>query len=663
MRGARPSHLKTRLLFPLFLACVALLGGRLYNIQISNHSYLVELARKQSETTVTLPAKRGTILDCTGRPLAISVSAPSVFADPGLVAVPAKVRRWLPEVLGVPPKTFQAFLAERPDVLDSVNDPTLKRVVEVTRELAQFLKVPEQPLLARLRVAAMSRIDEAARQTAPVLDAPEDELRRLLMRNTRFVWLRHPATDEVAQRVEALGLRGICVKQEQRRAEESASGLDIGQWLGFVGSEGRGINGLEMVFERRLRGAPGLTRLERDGRGRHIAYSADPLVPPRHGCNLHLTIDARIQEIVDRELARVCAQSSPVSASAIVMVPATGAIMALGSAPGLDVPTRGTLAPAELNLRLRNHPVQSVYEYGSTFKPFVAAAVIDLGLATPDTRVHCQNGVWRYRERLLHDTHSYGEMSLTDVIVHSSNIGAAKLGVLLGDDRLRQYVAFYHFGKRYGIGLPAEEPGIVTPAPRWSYWTTTSVPMGQEIAGTPLQLITAFCSLVNGGELMEPYVVRAVEDPNTSEAARPRSPRRLGRVISPATSATMRRILAQVVERGTAKVLRSCRYPIGGKTGTAQKRDASGGYSHEKFVSSFIGFAPVDEPRVCVLVMVDEPRGSYYGGQVAAPAVGRIIDDTLATLELAPPEGPRGASIIVSRAEARTSGSSREGTP
>ncbi len=663
MRGARPSHLRTKLLFPLFLVCVALLVGRLYGIQIASHERLVELARRQSETTVTLPAKRGTIFDCTGRPLAISVSTPSVFADPGLVAVPAKARRWLPEVLGVPPKTFQTFLAQRPDVLDAVNDPTLKSVIGATRELSRFLKVSEESLLARLRVAAIRRIDETARQVAPILDLPQDELRRILMRNTRFVWLRRPVPDEVAQRIEALGLRGVCVEQEQRRAEESTKGLEIGQWLGFVGNEGHGINGLEMAFERRLRGAPGLTRLDRDGRGRRITYSADPLVPPKHGCDLHLTIDARVQEIVDRELARICAQSSPVSASAIVMVPSTGAIMAMGSAPGLDLTARGMLSPDELNLRSRNHPVQSVYEYGSTFKPFVAASVIELGLATPETQVHCENGVWRFRGRVLHDTHPHGTIPLTDVIVYSSNIGAAKLGLLLGDERLRHWVDRFHFGKKYGISLPAEEPGIVTPGSRWSYWTTTSVPMGQEIAGTPLQLITAFCALINGGELMEPHIVRAIHDPNTGEPARPRSPRRIARVISPATSATIRQMLAQVVERGTGKVLRSSRYPIGGKTGTAQKRDASGGYSREKFVSSFVGFAPVDAPRICVLVMVDEPHGSYYGAQVAAPPVGRIIDDTLATLDLAPPEGPRGTSIIVSRADTRTPERVREETP
>jgi cell division protein FtsI (penicillin-binding protein 3) len=262
--------------------------------------------------------------------------------------------------------------------------------------------------------------------------------------------------------------------------------------------------------------------------------------------------------------------------------------------------------------------------------------VLDLGRAVPDTRINCENGCWRYRHRTLHDHHPYGILPVSDVIVHSSNIGAAKLGLLLGPQRLARVVELYHFGEEYGVRLPAEEPGIVTRRDRWTYYTTTSVPMGQEIAGTPLQLIAGFCSLINGGRLMEPFIVAAVENPNSGDVTR-RTPIEVRRVIRPATSATMRRILAQVVERGTGRRLREARYPIGGKTGTAQKRAAAGGYSHDKFVASFIGFAPVDEPKLCVLVMADEPQGAHYGGTVAAPAVGRIIDSSLALLEAAPP--------------------------
>jgi len=623
-------------IFPVFLTAVAVLAGRLYHVQITNHDHLLAKARRQSNTTVTLPALRGTIYDRNGRKLARSLLAPSIFVDPGVAAVPARIRKWLPEVLGVPQGTFKEFLAENPAIISRVDDPTRERVVEVTRQLAHHLNTPEEILLGRLERAVAGRLDDAARRAAPVLAMPERELREQLGRPKRFVWLKRNVSSACSEQVAALKIRGLCVRPEPTRRPEE--GLHIGQWLGFVGAEGTGLEGLELRFEDRLRGTPGVARFERDGRGKRIARSADPAVPPRDGCDLYLTIDRRVQEIVDAEAIRTYEEFSPVSVSVIVMEPATGRILALGSSPGLNVAEMTGLSRAELQVRLRNHPVQSVYEYGSTFKPFVAAIALDLGLVTPDTKIHCGNGLWVFRKRRLHDHHPYGLLSVTDVIVYSSNIGAAKLGLRLGPDRLRQCVAGYQFGRRHGIDLPGEEPGIVTSARQWTYFSTTSVPMGQEIAGTPLQLTAAFCSLINGGRLMRPYLVEAVGTPD-SDAPRPRSPIERRRVISEATSATMRKILAQVVQRGTGKVIRNTKYPIGGKTGTAQKRDPAGGYSRTKYVASFIGFAPVDKPTLCVLVLVDEPSGGrYYGGQVAAPAVGRIVDKTLALLQSAPPD-------------------------
>ena len=623
------------LIFPLFLTGVAILAGRLYHVQITNHDHLVELARRQSNSTTTLPASRGTIFDRNGEALALSLETPSIFVDPGIAAVPARIRTWLPKVLNVPRAEFKRFLVSNPDITSRVDDPTLARVVEVTRRLADELNTPEEMLLRRLDAAIEARLAAAARKASPVVGIPEAKLRKLLAtKERRFVWVKRQVGAECAGQIKKLKIRGLCVKQEQTR--RAARGLCIGQWLGFVGAEGRGLEGIERVEERRLRGTDGVARLAHDGRGKRIANSADPTVPPRHGSNLYLTIDRRIQEIIDGELDATFEEFAPVSVSAIAIEPSTGRILAMSSRPGLDVSEMSTLSREELLLRMRNHPAQSTYEYGSTFKPFVAAAAIELGLVTPDSKIHCENGVWAYRSRRLRDHHGYGLLTVTDVIVHSSNIGIGKIGVMLGGQRLRRYVLLYHFGQRYGVGLPAEEPGKVTSARKWNYFTTTSVPMGHEITGTPLQLVSAFSSLVNGGRLMQPYLLEAVENPNTGDITR-RSPLELRRVISEATSAKMRKILAQVVQRGTAKVLRDAKYPIGGKTGTAQKIDPAGGYSQNKYIASFIGFAPVDEPSICVLVMADEPKGGrYYGGQVAAPAVGRIIEKTLALLQSAP---------------------------
>ncbi len=633
-----PPHgtLKTRLIFPLFLCGVAVLVGRLYNIQIQNHHYLLKLAKKQSEITTEVPARRGTIFDCNRRVLTVSLERPAVFADPGIVAVPARARRWLPRTLGVPTAEFKKFLAASPpDVIDDVTDPTLKRLVNVTKRLADYLRTPPELLLRRLRTATDARLRGAAQKLSPVLGIPEPDLRRALRRDTRFAWLKRRVSEATARRIKQLNIRGICVREQQART--APPGLKIGQWLGLVGTNGHGLEGLELFHDRRLRGTPGLAQLGRDARGNGIADSAEPAVPPKDGCNLYLTVDRRAQRILDGELERTFAQFSPGSVSGIVMEPSTGRIVAMGSAPGLDAARVHGLSREELRRRLRNHPIQSIYEYGSTFKPLVAAAAIDLGLVTPDSPIQCENGRWKYRGRLLHDHHPYGKLSVTDVIVHSSNIGAAKLGLMLGADRLQQLVSFYHFGRKSGIKLPGEASGMVTPARRWTYYTTTSVPIGQEIAGTPLQLTAAFCSLINGGRLMQPYIVEAIEDPNTNDLTR-RTPKELERVISPETSAKMRRILAQVVERGTGKQLRNANYQIGGKTGTAQKVNPDGGYSQHSYVASFVGFAPVSRPRICVLVLVDEPKGSYYGSQVAAPAVGRIIDKTLAILDAAAPK-------------------------
>jgi len=622
------------MIFPLFLAGVAVLAGRLYTIQVRDRAFFIAQARKQSEATVVLPAMRGTLYDCNGEALAFSLNTPVVFADPGVAAVSGRLRTWLPDVLGVPKGRFRTFVMRHPDLAACFADPTLQRVVRITKRLAADLGAPEEPLLAKLRAAMDARLEEAARAAAPVLDMSRAEMLKVLRRDSRYVVLRRPATEACAEGIRALGVRGLCVRQEPVR--RAAEGLRIGQWLGFVGAEGRGLEGLELRLEAELRGTPGEARLDRDGRGKRFARSADPARPPRHGRNLYLTVDRRIQSIVDEELESVFSEFRPVSASAIVMEPDTGRILAMGSEPGLDLSQRAGMSGEELRRRLRNHPVQSVYEYGSTFKPFVAAAALELGVVTPDTMIDCENGVWKYRARTLHDSHPHGVMSVTDVVVHSSNIGMAKVGLKLGGEAMRQYVSFYHFGRRLEVGLPAEEGGIVTPAQRWTYYSTTSVPMGQEVAGTPLQLVTAFCSLVNGGRLMRPYIVEALEDPNTGEGTC-HAPQQIERVLSPETSATMRSILAQVVERGTGRRLKDAAFRMGGKTGTAQKRGPGGGYSNEKFIGSFVGFAPVDEPRICVLVMVDEPKGgAYYGGIVAAPAVGRIIDRTLALLQSAP---------------------------
>jgi cell division protein FtsI (penicillin-binding protein 3) len=642
--------LKVAALLPLFLVAVGVMAGRLYHLQIQNHAFFTGLANRQTETVVRLPARRGTIYDTNSVELAISLDTPCIFADPGILALPVRARRWLPDVLGVPHPAFRTFLREDHKAREAIADPTRKRLEEVTRRLAKHLHAREDVLLRRLDGAMDERIADAARRAAPVLAMSEGRLRRAFARPRRFVRLVRTADDETADAIRRLDIRGLCVRSEPQR--RMVDGLSISQWLGFCTPEDVGLEGLEKIFERRLRGTPGIARLERDGRGQRIADSAEPDVPPKHGCDVYLTIDLRIQKVVDDVLQKLHAELSPVSATALVMDPWTGRILAMDSVPGLEYSQLGSMTSAEARLRLRNHAVQSVYEPGSTFKPFVVATALELGLVTPDSQIDCENGVWRYRSRTLHDSHPLGVLTVRGVVVHSSNIGAAKIGLELGPDRMQRMLRSLHFGRSYGLHLLAEESGIVTPASRWTYWSTTSVPMGQEIACTPIQLLNALCAVVNGGRLMRPFVVEQIRDPNLPNSD-PRDPRKgrvvneqvptvIRRVFSRPTSRVMRSMLAGVVQEGTGKRLRDTKYPIGGKTGTASKRDPDGpGYAADKYVASFIGFAPVESPQIAVLVLVDEPpKGCHYGGKAAAPAVGRIVDRTLSILESAP-AGPQ----------------------
>lgn len=615
----------------MFLIAVAVLIGRLYQIQVIDHKAYLERARAQSEANIVIPAIRGTIFDSKKEPLAVTLQTPSIYVDPTIINVPVKARKWIPEVLGVDSADFRKFLSTNPDAVSDVTDPNRDKVISAASRFAAYMKVNPTIYINKVEAALNQLRSDAAQKAAPILNMSVAQVEEIFQRDRRFVWVKRPADQKCGQGIRELKIRGLCVADEKRR--HTAEDIRLGQWLGFVNDAGVGSGGgLELIYDKILCGTPGSTKIGRDGRGRTISLTAQPDVPPKHGSNLYLTIDARLQLILNEELNKIAEEFTPVAASGIIMEPSTGRILAIDCIPGLKLSEKSSISSKEeLERRLRNHPVQSCYEYGSTFKPFIAAAVIDCGLATPATRIHCENGLWAYRGRRLRDTHSYGILTVADVIAFSSNIGAGKMGLMLGDVKLQQYLAWYGFGRKTGIELPGEEAGLVTKPANWSYYTTTSVPMGQEIAGTPLQLITGFAALVNGGRLLQPYIVEAIEDPNTGSITR-RGPIELRRVIKPQTSAIMREIMGGVVTRGTGQCLKNAAFEIGGKTGTAQK--ATGGtYSHSNYIASFVGFAPVNNPRIIVLVMVDEPHGRYYGGSVSAPAVGRIIDRSLLLID------------------------------
>lgn len=336
-----------------------------------------------------------------------------------------------------------------------------------------------------------------------------------------------------------------------------------------------------------------------------------------------LTIDLLLQRIVEEALEEACAEHRPKWAVVVAMDPRTGEILAVANRPTYDPNHTGD---AKADARI-NRAVTFPYEPGSTLKPFTCAYALDLGLVRPETMIDCENGLWHHGPRALHDHHPYAKISLADVIKFSSNIGAAKVGALtLGQKRLYECMKRWGFGERTGVDMPAEDPGLLFPLSRWTIYSETSVPMGHEITVTPLQLCTAMSAIANGGALYRPYVVRRVATTDGTVIV-DNGPELVRRVIGAKAAKEMSEILEGVVKDGTGKKAAVPGLRVAGKTGTSQKIDPkTRQYTHEKYIASFVGFAPAEDPKICIAVVLDEPQGgSYYGGAVAAPVVGKIL--------------------------------------
>jgi cell division protein FtsI (penicillin-binding protein 3) len=333
-----------------------------------------------------------------------------------------------------------------------------------------------------------------------------------------------------------------------------------------------------------------------------------------------------------------------VAATIIVMETKTGRILALDNRPTYSPAFPGRVTDPTQRL---NRAVCAVYEPGSIFKPFVMSAYIENHLGTPTDRIFCENGFFKYLGRRIHDVHPYGWLTYSEVIEKSSNIGMAKVGLQLGASRIFPTITAFGFGKSTGSGLPGELGGILTPFKSWSYYTVTSVPMGQEIAATPMQLVTAFNTIANGGVWVKPQVIDGISDADGKVVYQFTGPATTRRVISKESARTLIEMMMGVLTRGTAKSANFGDYVKAGKTGTAQKTDKAGGFSHSRFISSFLCMAPADDPKVSVLVLVDEPRsgGAYYGGTVSAPPAVRIVEKTLKYLGVEPPAGCGGKTL------------------
>ncbi|MFH0798901.1 MAG: penicillin-binding protein [Pseudomonadota bacterium] len=457
--------------------------------------------------------------------------------------------------------------------------------------------------------------------------------RKLLDRFTagrKFVWLKRRAADAEAAQVMGQNFKGVYSMKESSRTYPGK--LLASAVLGAVGFDSAPLGGIELSYNGVLSSTTGKSGdMRRDARG-HLYLSPTDEGQEQKLADVELTIDRTLQYIAERELEKAVAKSHAKGGSAIVVDVETGAVMAMANYPTFDPNDYESYSLSSW----KNRSISDAYEPGSTFKTVIVSAALDAGLVSPEDVFNCENGSIRIGTSIVRDAHAHSKLSVADIIKFSSNIGAYKVEQRLGPKRAYEAIRSFGFGGTSGIDLPGESAGLLTSSKRWSEVQFATIAFGQGIAATPLQMIMSFAAIANGGTLLKPYVVkRVVGDGGVELYSRGR--KEIGRPISPATSKLMAGLLGRVTEKGgTGTLAASLEYPVAGKTGTAQKADPrTGGYAQGRYYSSFIGFAPSDDPRIAVYVGIDEPGGGmYYGGQVAAPAFRDIVDATLHYLKV-----------------------------
>jgi cell division protein FtsI (penicillin-binding protein 3) len=460
-----------------------------------------------------------------------------------------------------------------------------------------------------------------AETLSTLLGIDKDFLNERLSRPKQFVWLARKLDLVNMEKIKQLDLDGLHFIKESKRSYPNSRLAS--QLIGIAGLDNVGLDGLEMHFNKYLKGELGWTFVLRDAKRRNLSLS-DVLQPPVDGYSLQLTIDQVVQYIAEREIDKIFEKYHAKGATIVVMDVKTGEILALASRPTYDL-NEPSKYPEEAR---RNRAITDYFEPGSVFKIVTATAALDEGKFSLDDKIFCENGEYRVANHILHDVHPYGVLSFKDVITQSSNIGTTKIAQKIGPVAVYNYAKSFGFGALTSIGLPGEVSGVLKPVSAWSKNSIGAVPIGQEVCVTTIQLVSAIAAIANGGVVMKPYVVQAIVD-KKGEVIRSYGSEAVRRVMSEETSKKMREILANVVENGTGKLAQSKIYKFAGKTGTAQKVESNGTYSHSKFIASFIGFAPADDPEIAIAVIVDEPRPYYYGGVVSGPAFKLVAEDVL----------------------------------
>lgn len=489
--------------------------------------------------------------------------------------------------------------------------------------------------------ALSSKLSMNRAEVWELLNQPEKE----------YVRIHKFLREEAVEPLRAMNLKGLIFEDVPIR--DYPKGVLGAHVIGYANFEGVGSAGMEQAMNSKMQGVAGLRISQKDGR-RHEIYSQRTVdIDPQSGADVYLTIDQQIQHFAEVALDNLVAKYHPNAAWAIVQNVRTGEILAMASLPTFNL-NRFSTAPAEW---MRNRAINYTYEPGSTMKAMIVASALDCGAVRDTDIFDCENGAWFYAGKMLHDSHPYGNLTVADIIKKSSNIGAAKVALQMGNTKVYQSLRAFGFGERSGLELPGEDAGIVWKTDRWSKLSISRIAMGHEVLVTSMQMLSAIGAIANDGIRMKPLIVHKVVNTRGETILAP-PPQELSRPIRPETSKLMRRLLARVTQPGgTALMAALPGYLVAGKTGTAQKVNLEqGGYYNNKYIASFVGFLPVENPAISIIVVADEPQqGGYYGGTVCAPYFREIADQTVRYLRI-PPEGFTTEYLT----DIETSGSSEE---
>lgn len=475
-----------------------------------------------------------------------------------------------------------------------------------------------------------------AHTAAPFLSLSEKELATKLTTKRPYVVICSGLSEldatAMMKALEQAKLSGLYLEAGSQRSYPN--GKMLCHVLGFVDHTGHGVDGVEHVFDKELSGHNGYRHIEHDRKGLEIVLYRGQEKPAEDGNNITLTIDMGLQAILEKELDAAVATYKPAGATAILADPKTGEILAMASRPNYDPNHYSDATPEQM----RNRAITDMYEPGSVFKIVVTSCALNEGIMTKDSMVFCEHGSFSYGGKILHDAHGdyFGDLSVSDVLVHSSNIGAAKIALKIGGEKYYDYVRRFGFGERTNISLPGEISGLVNPPSRWDKLTITRMAMGHAVAATPIQVMMAMNTIANGGKLMVPQL-KLLSNSNKTEPMSDACVKR--EVVTPKVANDISNALAGVVARGTAKQAHIDGYAVAGKTGTAQKISSRGGYLENHYIVSFAGYFPAEDPRLVGLVVIDDARlgsSANFGGLVAAPVFSKIGEASARYLDLVP---------------------------